>query len=61
MAKRDVVLPGAVREWFQDQGRVGGYTAAKNMTAAQRAARAAKASRERWIIFEEKKASAGGQ
>lgn len=41
-------LTDEAREAFRKAGKVGGQTAAKNMTKAERVSRAAKAAKAKW-------------
>lgn len=52
-------LPAAVLAYFRKEGATGGYRAAANMTAAQRSARASKASKAAAVVRTQKRLAKG--
>jgi hypothetical protein len=59
MAKRKKPLPEDVLDYFREQGAKGGKKGAGEMTAAQRKARATKASKAAAVVRSAKKKAKG--
>lgn len=49
-------FPDEIREYFRNQGRIGGKRRARNLTAAERRASARKAVQARWAKWKRENA-----